>query len=671
MRRQLISHDAFNEIEKNSLSSAASELTQIEPILGDLLELEDVRVHCYNENNVYFEAQTGNFIRADYQLNEHAVDLDNIEEIVIDEKSQNKARRVVISDMLEAVLKEESARASDLFRNYLEISVPKMKYTKSECDKTAVQKRKSNVKSNMIQAEAYEVVRRKKKAGGADPWKVKAGEARGERGRQEAIEEKKRTRPIWEREHEKTEFKRGKTELARKRRSAGSEDEAKQLRLKEKRIGAGKKGNKFGDKKEWTLIGSQVLEYIDHVTSGPALAEVSVERDDMDNIVAAHIPTSRVRNEGKLLALKWDTLKTDVKVLRKQAMRLGFDESFQRLVTAIKRLNNLSDNDQLEETLNSLVGTFPSVLYLTQDEMAQIIGEALANNGATNYDDEICHFIAEGILRVAFDSYPERVNRLASLSSAPPIRENEDPYIVFQTAMYDFFPVIDDQMRLEMRVFEDLYDTFVDVRSTALEEDDNLVRKQASNYLAQIEEVLNGSVRPNLGLVEELGVYLTDLVETNLEMKPWAIAKRPYRTVAGEHPEMAKKAQHPYAPSRDFSGDWGGKLPVSDGASYRSGGEKEMRNRSWGNEDGPSTYPSLNNPYILKSGDWTMTADKGVDKTSNDATGQWGSGDTWPDLTNPYIPQSVKKHVSDANRVDDVESRVGLSRTSDLNQKIS
>jgi len=663
MRRQLISYDAFDQIEKSSLSSASHELVEVEPILGDVLNLESIEMRCFDGNNVYYEASDGNFIRAAYRLSENAIDFDHIEEIVVDEKSANQARRAIVSDMLEAVFEKETGKASDLFRNYLEVSIPRLR-RKSECsknNKTAMQRRRSNTTSNLLANESRVEIdipsgrpdperQRRGRKGARSGSRVKAARERKEGGRAEE-----------DRKHDTGEWKREKSKLDILKKS---NPKYKNARLKGQRYDKDKKN-------EWLYVANNVLEYIDHVTSGPTIAEVSVRRDDLDNVVGARIPVTKVRNEGKLLALKWDTLKTDVKVLREKAMRLAEDVTFQQLVATLKRSNNLSDNDQLEDTMNSLVGTFPSVLYLTQGELANVIKEALSNNGATNYDDEVCDFMSEGILRVAFDSYPERINRLANLAGAPPIHEDEDAYLVLQDALYDFFPQVDEQMAVEMQVFEDLYDTFADVRAEALEVQDDLTRKQASNYLAQIEEVINGSVRPNISLAEEAGEYLASLTETNLESRPWNIVKRPYRTSHGEHPDMQKKAQHPYAPSKDFEGNWGGKLPVSDGKSYHGGGEEEMRNKSWGNVGGNDTYPSLDNPYILKSGDWTMKGEKGIDKTTDSATGQWGSSDTWPNLNNPYVPKSVKKFVNDPNRVDDVESRVGLSQTSDLHQRIS
>jgi len=654
MKRQLISYDHFAEIKKGSLSNAAHELIEAEPILRDVLETEAVEMFCFDEGNVYYQKGDGNFVRANYVLNERDIRFDNIEEIVIDERTHNKARRAIIADMLEAVVDKNEEKAGELYKQYLEMTTPKMKYSKSECnEKSVIGKRKSNDKTNLVK-EAFESLIEKPK--GKNLRRSLAAKRAAPFSRKKAVETRRRHKPQ-EELAKKDPLRRRAAEEIKRRKKAGIAKPGE--RLKPERI------------EDWAVVGANVLEYIDHVMSGPSLAEVAIERDDLDNVIGARVPTTRVRNEGKLLALKWDTLKTDVKVLREQAMRLSVDESFQRLVSSIKRLNNLADNDQLEETLNSLVSAFPSVLYLTQGELAKVVAESLANNGATNYDDEVCTFIAEGILRVAFDSYPERVSRLASLAGAPPIHEGEDPYIVFQDTMAYFFPHVDEQIAIEMRVFEDLYDTFADVRAEALEINDDLVRKQASNYLAQIEEVLNGSVRPNLSLAEEAGLYLADLVETNLETRPWQVAKKPYRTTVGEHPDMAKKAAHQYAPSRDLAVDAWGKLPVSDGKNYLGGGEDEMRNRSWGNEGGKETYPTLGNPYVLKSGDWTMKGEKGIDKTTGDSTGQWGSGDTWPNLSNPYVPQSVKKYVSDPNRVDDVESRVGLSQTSDLDQRIS
>ena len=662
MRRTLISYNAFDRIEKDSLSNAAFELTEAQSILGEVLDVEPVALHCYDDENVLFETTDGNYLKATYQINAKEIEFDNIEEVVIDEASHTKARRELLSQMLDSVLDDDDTKASQLFHNYLEMAAPKMKYTKGRKDKSVMEKMVSNVKTNMkhMNEDAAPTLWGKQRTTGTVPKHVRAQRARrGHAENPDAKLESQRKRRIKKAEHKRkretsAEFK--KLTKQRKQRKAAGEETI--------RVPASTR------LESWMTVAHHVHEYADYLYIGPVLAETTVARDDRKNIVSVRIPTSQLRNEGKLLSLKWDTLKVDVKVLREQAMRLGMSEDFQTSVAAIKRHNNLADNEQLEDAIGGLVAQFPEVLYLTQHELAKVTGEALARHGTTNYDDQTCDFIAEGVLRVAFESYPDRVNRLASLAGARSVVEGEDAYNVFQNAVEGFYQGLDEKMAVEMQVFSDLYDVLTEVRRAALESDADYIRSEASNYIEQLESVLNGETAPTIDLAEEVADFVSILVETNLSTRNWDVTKRPYRTTVGEHPDMSKKAHQPYSPAGDGGADaYPGKLSVTDGQKWHAG--DDMSKHAWGNVGGKDVYPSVQNPYVPKAGDWTLKYEPGVDKTGNDASGQWGSKDTWPALQNPYVPQSVRKHVGDPNRVDDVESRVGMKQVSDLDQNIS
>ena len=656
MRRKLISYDAFDKIEKGSTSNAVAELIGAEDILADVLEVNYVELYSYDEGNVYYETDEGTYVHATYELDDKNIRLNNVEEVVIDEESLNASRRGVVAEMLEALWNEDEGRAVDHFRSYTEIYMPKM--MKNKGMKNMMSKRVSNDKSNMKEAVGLEI------HGSTVDKKRRLAAIKGHRGNPSSYAAGQRKRRISLKKH-KSALASGGRKAALKRaaglRGAGG---GKRVRL------AAHRESKM---REWANTANHVLEYGDHMAKAPIIEQVHVNRDDLGNVTAVSIPTSAIRNEGKLLSLRWDTLKTDVQVLREKGQRVWLEANFQELVSQIKRLNNLADQDSLTEALDQLVTQYPVVLYLTQSELAEVVAEALKAKNAKNYDDQVCEFIAEGILRVAFKAYPERVNKLASLANAPHVNEDEDAYEVLQAALVSFFPSVDKQMACEMQVFEDLHTVLSEMRGAALEDDADDVRVEATKMIGTIEQIINGEVRPQLAIAEDIAAFVSVIVETNLSMKPWNVVKTPYRTTVGEHPDMAKKAAHPYAPSKDFSGDWGGTLPVSDGKNYKGGDEEKMRNRSWGNCGGDDTYPSLENPYVPSGGDntWTLKYEPGVDKTSSASSGQWSSGDTWPSLQNPYVPSAVKKHVNSQNKVDDIESRVGLKQASDLSQKIS
>ncbi len=414
---------------------------------------------------------------------------------------------------------------------------------------------------------------------------------------------------------------------------------------------------------EWFQLTENVFGYIDFVEHGRVVNETAVQTNSKGDITAIKIPTSQARNEGKILSFQLKTLKTDLKVLRETARRLSTDRNFIEMVAELKRHNNLSDNTSLEECLGEIVSKFPSVLYLTQDELAGVIADSLSRAGVSNYDDRTCQFMSEGILRVAHGAYNDRVNRIHQLSGAP-VTETEDPYMYFQSVVHQFYPSLDESVALEMQVFVDLYNAALEVRRMAMEGSNDSLREEAEELATNLQGVIEGEQIPSLELAATVAGWLENIVETNLEMGDWDVVKTPHTTVTGDHPAMAQKAKHPYTPASDFTGDWGSELPQldTDGKGYKTFGNK-AKNTSyvglmddgkgkWGDQ-----YPDLQNPYVPKAGVFTLHGEPGVDKNWESGLDMIGGGDTWPALQNPYVPKSIKPHVNSDNRVDDVENR--------------
>ena len=658
MKRKLISYDALQKIEAGSISNAVEELVGAEKMVADMLGYDEVNLHCYDKGDAYYETSDGTYVHAQYALDGNRIKLFNIEEVAVDTESEDKHRKDMVRQMVEALLNDDEPRAKDQFRRYLEMATPKMKLCKGRKEKSAVDKMADNCHMDESTAVAQS-------ANTSDP-KTRIAALKGSKGGAAQREgwKKRKAHKAQINQHKKS---------AKYKEQRSKVEQLKKAGHKRARIDFWRadKPEKKHMQENWLRVADNVLEYVDIMTQSPVLAEMRIQRDEVGNVVAATIPTTKLRNEGKLLALKYDTLKTDVKVMREKAVKLRLEENFQKLVAKIKRLNNISDQSELQEALSALVAQHPTVLYLTQDELSKTVSEALANVGATNYDDQICDFIAEGILRVAFNTYPERVNRLASLSNAPRPNESEDAFEVFQTAVNNFFPNVDEQSEVEMKAFEDLHEAFMEIRRESLASGYDELRQEANNYLSAIEGVLSGKQKPDLSLAEAAAAFLSMLTEGGLDMQSWEIVTKPYLTRHGEHPDMEKKARVSLS-QKDSMGHYQDPAPVSDGEEWTAKDAEQMRNKAWGNVGGKDTYPELDNPYVPQEGKWTMPHDTGVDKDHDEGLAQWqDGGKTWPGLENPYVPQSVKRQVKSDNRVDDVDSRVGIGQTSDLEQKIS
>ena len=391
-----------------------------------------------------------------------------------------------------------------------------------------------------------------------------------------------------------------------------------------------------GAVKEWSVLCKNAIDYIEFKKNGPVLGDTQVKHDENGNVVALRVPTTESANQKKLLQLQWDhMLDTDCQTKRWAAKGLSEDAQFCKAVNDLRRQNALSDATALEEALENVVSNWPNVLYLTQTELAQQIKVALETVHATNYDDQVCDFMAEGILRTAQEVYTDRVEKIVKLAGTK-MCEECDQYLAFQEIVSKFFPTVDENVQRELAVYADLYETLRKIYEASNE---NLVKVTTAGHLNELASVLQREVEPSVQVVEEAVEWLMHLIETNLAGGTWTVSNKPHQTVVGDHPAMAQKAKQGYTPASDFSGDWGDSAPVSDGKSYRGGLADEMRNRSWGNWGNAETFPELKNPYIPKPfGDYTGT-EKGVDKAS-DATSQWSSSDTWPALQNPYVPKA-------------------------------
>ena len=390
-------------------------------------------------------------------------------------------------------------------------------------------------------------------------------------------------------------------------------------------------------------VSKNVLDYVDYVRVGPALRESISKTDEKGNVTDLRIPSSRLRNEGKILEFDWKTLNNKVKTLRNEAVSLCSDEEFCKAVSHLRRQNALSDASRLSEALDHVVKSWPSVLYVTQSELSKVIGEALEIVGESNYDDQVCDFMSEGILRHAHKAYSEKVNQIMHLARAPKLAEGADAYGFFQHVVEQFYPTVDERFGLERKVFSDLYESLAGIHKQADRIGNEALKKETASYLNELADVLNGEIGPSVELAEDVAVWMQRFVEANVEgsSEKWNVSNSTHVTVSGDHPQMAKNAKVPAVAGR-YTGDWGDEAPMikQDSMSYKGGAANTARNNSWGNVGGNEVFPSLNNPYVPKPfGDYTMKGEKGVDK---DATGQhwstWQSSATWPKLQNPYVP---------------------------------
>lgn len=407
--------------------------------------------------------------------------------------------------------------------------------------------------------------------------------------------------------------------------------------------------------KEWRRLAENVTNYIEFQALGPVMNQSEVGRDEKGNVVAVKIPTAHVRNEGKILTLTYkNMLDTELKILRGKMKTVHEDSAFCHAMADLRAANASSDNVKLEQVLEAISTRWPEVLYLTQEELAEQIARSLESIGESNYDDDVCNFLAEGILRTATHAFGDRVNRIAHLTGVNLDKENV--YESFQSVVSKFYPNVDAQATLEMQVFVDLYNAMVEVHNVARSEGNEALCEETVGYLKDLHSILKQEQEPSLDLAAQAASWLAALVEANVPgaEENWNVSNDAYLTKVGEHPRMQWAANQHSAVACNHNGDIKGS-PVSDGKSYKNGLEDEMRNRAWGNWSSDETWPGLKNPYLLKPfGDYRMREPSAVNDGENDWS-RWQSSDTVPNLTNPNVKPSPwdKKKMNSDNLVVD------------------
>lgn len=574
MKRKLINFEAFKNLEDNSLSKASLELDEASSIVGKALGV-DVELHCFGDSTVIYEASNGAFIHADYKVDKNYITLENIQELVIDEASETVKAKETLSEMLEAVVKGNTEQADDLFNSY--ISMPRMK---SEARKYKVSRSAPTHRSKL------------------------------------------RGRP----QNRSVVAKRIRARLKTLRRQSPSQKRMNAIirhriaKSLPKRARARVIGRYVNEQSLLTFadISENVLNYIDFKTFGPTLSESSVDHDENGNVINLRIPTSHARNEAKLLSFNVKTLDSKVKVLRDKAKKLNEDTEFCKAIAYLKRQNALVDNDALVEALEDITTKYPQLIYLTQDELTGKIKDALKTVGATNWDDNSCNFMSEGLLRTAFNFYPEKIEQISNLAKAPKL-EGDNAYEQFQGIVEKFYSSVDETLASESQVFQDLFDALKEVHKWAREEGNREIYAETHKFMNELDQVLNGEKSPEMSLAEAAALWLQTFVETNLETGEWEVAE-PHVSVNGDHPVTSAYANKSYTPDKDFSGN------------YDSENNDDLESHGFGNMDG-----TQDNPYLPKAGDFKVKGEKDVD--SDDPLGSMQSDDTWPNLKNPYLPK--------------------------------
>lgn len=595
MKRKLIDFDAFQQIRKESLTNAQTELEVAGPLLAHALGLDDLTVESFDDGRVLFESDEGEFIRADYEITGGYISFDSVEQLVLNEETEAAASRDTISRMLDALIESDEGKAEELFGEWMRM--PRTHRLFSE-------------ERKLRSVPKYKTVGGKKKIVGYRKAKWNTTPKKSESG-------------------SKTLKRMRSKKINSKRMPAG---------LKKFLAGKRTQMNRSIGKKmqEWAVIAENVLNFVGVQVDGPSIDQVQTLRRDGE-VVAVKVPTIALRNEARILKFDWKTMNTDLVVKRSESKRMHESEGFAKAAADLKRLNALSDSRDFETALENAATAFPGVIYLTEGELAGGIKAALESINATNFDDEACLFISEGLLRTAHDAFVDRVSKIVRLAGGKLNEDAEDKYANFRGIADAFFGRLDETAELEMQAYVDVYESLRGVHELAKEEDNVDVANETAAHLDELLPIVSGRESMNLDALEDAAEWLYDVAEAT-QPEDWK-TDAPHVAYDGEHPALAGKARKYQSPA-EMQGSTPEYHHTSAGKGEDAEAARELGSDGWSNIGGEGIYPSLDNPYVPKAETPSIKGERSCDSDSGQLA-HWGSEETWPNLSNPYLKASA------------------------------
>jgi hypothetical protein len=120
MRRQLVSLDAFDKIQSDSLSKTEYELMEAENVLSQNLGSGPLSFAFFDDEKVIYETDHGTYIHANYKMNEDSVSFEDIKELVVDHDSQKNRLKECVRKMVESIIDGNDKEANFQFYKYME-----------------------------------------------------------------------------------------------------------------------------------------------------------------------------------------------------------------------------------------------------------------------------------------------------------------------------------------------------------------------------------------------------------------------------------------------------------------------------------------------------------------------------------------------------------------------
>lgn len=581
MKKTFVSFEQYKNIEKNSLSAVERELAEAAEFVGRVCGDSNMQLYCMSEDTATYVNSDGNLVQANYSVEGDKILLENIQELVVEQENLDSSRKAIVHALVDNILEENMDVANRKFSEYFETPVVK-----------------AGLREGVIN-EASKNDKKKKKKGmpeGLRKYLEKHGSPLHKKGKMT--------------KHDKRKMKK---------------DSLDHKRMK-------KVAEKAGDHKlkEWGVIARNILEFVDFRQDGDLYQNVRTQRDTKGNVTGIAIPRTSVRNEGKILMLQYKDMANIIDG-RYKVLAESFNQksNWLKAVNDMRRFNAMSSHGDLQTCFENVVAVWPNLLYLSRNELANKINEALEVSGARNYDDDTCAFLADGVIRTAHKTYTDKVGKIFSAAGRQADLEDFDAFASISEAV---FKKADETVRAERQVFKDLYRSLSEVYRLSRTMGDDATSSEVASLIHECESVLKNENAPSLTLAEDLALYLEAATQAlDFDGASWTVMA-PVISINGDNPFI-----HKYGAMNGSPGDHKGPYdlsPTSDGHTVKVD-IKDME--YYTNMHGKDLNPNLHNPYAPEGGDFEI---KGATPMVSDTfeLGTSGGKDTWPALSNPYIP---------------------------------
>jgi translation elongation factor EF-1beta len=565
MKIKNINQNLFEEIKKRSFDSVKKELVESSVRLSKALGV-DFKVSDINESYVVYSSPNPySFLKASYEITDRGtIKLENFETLIVDKDSIAESRKSALRGFIESLIDNDKDKAEDCWKNYM-----------------------SNIN-------IQEMVKKKAAAPGRAP---------GDPANPYNADEEDQSAQGRKRIANKKPAIRGDEEMSDGPNPAPSSAELMTLKAVDPSL-----EEHLRVLPNYMSITPKLVESAKNVARVffPEAEDVKIstkkngeEQEELDSVELNGVEKSET---GK--KMKKGSKKNREKIFdaREKFAKNEKNENFIQKLVDIKRFNNAQEADSLSETLTDFVSENATLIYVSKDELKDMIQRIYDSKGEENWDEDLCEEIAFGLRKLAFNTYIDKafdIARSAAIDEVMDLEEevSEDSYEAFEEISSRYFNNIYENHNRQSKVLSDLSEMLVrtadtleaDIKSAGLENVGNKTIAEFRQYAAQMAANTRGHI--NESIVKMVVGSLLSGVGNDYSLNDKA------SLVPFGH----------FRPSIDLEKDYG--KWVGDGSKDSRIGDEEMKSPNTGNPLAPKYMDK--NKLDLEDGKYKHWSDRG------------------------------------------------------------